>query len=73
MANRSGCAGVKSSQVAKPAKPAPSFCISEIAAAGTSFARCAAEQVRVTDHEVFDALVLGEPGEIKCHELPLIC
>src|SRR5690349_7426899 len=40
MPNMSGCAGVISSQVAKPAKPAPSFCISEIAAAGTSLARC---------------------------------
>ena len=33
-------AGVMSSQVAKPAKPAPSFCISAIAAAGTSLALC---------------------------------
>ena len=35
----SGSAGVMSSQVAKPAKPAPAFCMSPIAAAGTSLAR----------------------------------
>ena len=39
-ANISGCAGVMSSQVAKPAKPAPSSCMSAIACVGTSFARC---------------------------------
>ena len=38
-ASMSGCAGVRSSQVAKPAKPAPSFCMSDIACAGTSLAR----------------------------------
>ena len=37
-ANISGCAGLMSSQVAKPANPAPSFCISDIASAGTNFA-----------------------------------
>ncbi len=35
----SGSAGVMSSQAAKPANPAPAFCISPIAAAGTSLAR----------------------------------
>ena len=39
-AKRSGSAGVMSSQVANPAKPAPDFCMAPIAAAGTSFARC---------------------------------
>ena len=39
-ASMSGWAGVISSHVAKPAKPAPSSCISAIACAGTSFARC---------------------------------
>ena len=39
-ASMSGCAGVMSSQVAKPAKPAPSSCISAMACAGTSLARC---------------------------------
>ena len=38
-ASISGCAGVKSNHVAKPAKPAPSSCISAIARAGTNFAR----------------------------------
>jgi hypothetical protein len=37
--NMSASAGVMSSQVAKPAKPAPSFAIRSMAAAGTSFAR----------------------------------
>ena len=36
----SGWAGVISSQVANPANPAPSSCISAMAWAGTSFARC---------------------------------
>ena len=40
-ANRSGSAGVMSSQVANPANPAPLRCIPPIAAAGTSLARCA--------------------------------
>ena len=35
----SGSAGVMSSQVANPAKPAPTLAMSPIAAAGTSFAR----------------------------------
>ena len=35
----SGCAGVMSSQVAKPAKPAPDFCMPETASLGTSLAR----------------------------------
>ena len=35
----SGCAGVMSSQAANPAKPAPSFCISSIARAGTNLER----------------------------------
>jgi hypothetical protein len=39
IANMSGCAGVMSSQAAKPAKPAPSFCMPAIARAGTSLAR----------------------------------
>ena len=39
MASTSGSAGVMSSQLAKPAKPAPFFAISSIAAAGTSLAR----------------------------------
>jgi len=37
MANISGSAGVISNQVAKPAKPAPFFCISLIDSAGTNF------------------------------------
>ena len=36
MANISASAGVISNHVAKPAKPAPFFCMSEIALAGTS-------------------------------------
>jgi len=40
-ANMSLSAGLMSSQVAKPAKPAPAFCISPIARAGTSLARSA--------------------------------
>ena len=39
LAKRSGSAGDMSSQVAKPAKPAPSCCIPAMALAGTSFAR----------------------------------
>ena len=39
IANMSGWAGVISSHVANPAKPAPSFCIVLMAAAGTSLAR----------------------------------
>ena len=35
----SGCAGVRSSQVAKPAKPAPDLAIISMAVAGTIFAR----------------------------------
>ena len=35
----SGCAGVMSSQVAKPAKPAPDFEIMSMAVAGTILAR----------------------------------
>ena len=38
-ANMSGSAGDRSSQVAKPAKPAPFFCIPAMAEAGTSLAR----------------------------------
>ena len=55
MARRSGCAGVMSSQVAKPAKPAPSFGMASIAAAGTSLARMRAEQIGEGDQEVLDA------------------
>jgi hypothetical protein len=36
----SASAGVMSSQVAKPAKPAPSAAMRSMLAAGTSFARC---------------------------------
>ena len=39
IANMSESAGVMSSHAAKPAKPAPSCCMSPIARAGTSFAR----------------------------------
>ena len=39
MANMSGSAGVMSSHAAKPAKPAPSRCMSPIARAGTSLER----------------------------------
>src|SRR5262245_45948680 len=40
MTNKSGCAGVMLSQVAKPATPAPDFCMPATASAGTSLARC---------------------------------
>ena len=39
IASMSGSAGVMSSQVANPAKPAPSSCMAPIAPAGTSLAR----------------------------------
>ena len=38
-ANMSGCAGVMSRKVEKPAKPAPSTAMASIAAAGTSLER----------------------------------
>ena len=58
-----------SSQVAKPAKPAPDFAISSIAAAGTSFARMRAEQVDIGDQEILDAALFANAFEINAIDL----
>ena len=65
----SGCAGVISSQVAKPAKPAPSACISAIACGRDQLGALAAEEIGVGDHEVLDTALGGEGCEVIRHEL----
>ena len=53
-------AGVISSQVAKPAKPAPSRAILSIARAGTSFGPHLAEEIGVGNEKILDSALFGD-------------
>ena len=63
----SGCAGVMSSHVAKPANPAPSFCMSAIAAAGNELRALRAKKIGIGNHEVANAARFRELCEILGH------
>ena len=69
MAKTSGSAGVMSSQLAKPAKPAPDFAMPSIAARRHQLGAQRAEQVDIGDQEILDPALAGDLGQFS-HRLP---